>query len=105
MSFWDRVRDNALSFGIPAWVQVGMAFTLGLLLAPFSYGLVYYLLFLIGYEVFAIYLSAMDPRYWCLKTRLAVMLASLIGFLLGRWVDGRKDLLEDNKKIAKRKKL
>ena len=91
-----------LSTDVPTFVQIIMAFTLGILFAPFSYGLLYFLIFLISYEAIAIYLSRMNCRYWCFRTRVSVVIASIVGFLIGRWVDGRKDLLEDDKKKSKR---
>lgn len=102
-SLQDYARDLMLNTDMSVFIQVLMAFATGILFAPWSYGLLYFLGFLIAYEVIAIYLSRMNPAYWCFRTRVAVLIASIVGFLTGRLIVGYENLLEDRKKLKGKK--
>lgn len=72
-------------------VQLILAFTLGILLSPWSYGLLYFLLFLIAYEIVLVYMTEAQVPYWRIETRLGVIAASILGFIIGRVLVGFPD--------------
>ena len=61
-----------------------IAFGISLILARFSDGLVYLILFIIVYELFLYFMTDADPEYWTFQTRIIIIIASLIGFAIGR---------------------
>lgn len=70
------------------FVQLIGAFCTGVLFSPWSWGLRWFVAFLIVYEVLAIYFTRCDSLYWKFSTRIGVVCASLLGFILGRILVG-----------------
>jgi hypothetical protein len=68
--------------------QLISSFCLGVLFSPWSWGLVYYIAFLLIYEILSAYYTWCQLPYWRLSTRLGVIAASLLGFILGRILVG-----------------
>lgn len=66
--------------------QVVIGFTMGLLLAPFSMGLMYFLFWTLIVEVMYAYYSEMKKPHWRWLARLAIFSAAFYGFILGRWL-------------------
>lgn len=92
-------NDRCCDFG-----QIVAAFTLGIIFSPWSWGLLYFLLFIIGYELVAIYMTAAEEPYWRFETRIGVIAASILGFVIGRIIDGFPDPLQNmpKKKLPKK---
>ncbi len=66
--------------------QLILSFCLGILFAPFTYGFIYYLIFLILYEIILFAMS----KPWNYELRIGVFAFSLIGFIIGRYLVGKK---------------
>jgi len=62
-------------------LELFFTFVIGLLLSPFSYGFVYYILYIIAYELFILFYN--DNSYEKYQ-RLLIIGVSLIGFIIGR---------------------
>jgi hypothetical protein len=77
-------------------VQWIVAFSLGVLLASWSTGFVFYIMLLIGKEIF-FYIR--DPS--SLLTRVGIIFLSLYGYIIGRSILQYDDPLEDNKRTSK----
>lgn len=64
-----------------------IGFVLGILFAPYSYGFIAYLGFIIVFEIFTYAYTRGNPEYYGdLRSRLIVVVASLAGFILGRFL-------------------
>lgn len=72
-----------------------IAFCLGVLFSPWSWGFIYYLAFLILYEIVTAYMTWCQPPYWCLSSRIGIVAASLLGFIVGRIIVGYEHPLKD----------
>lgn len=68
--------------------QLIASFCLGVLFSPWSWGLQWFIAFLIVYEILAIYFTRCDSLYWKANIRIGVVAASLLGFILGRILVG-----------------
>lgn len=60
-----------------------VGFSLGLVFSPWSYGLVYYLIFVVLYELIYLYMYRGDKTV-TYGGRSIVIIFSLIGFIIGR---------------------
>lgn len=65
--------------------QLFMAFSLGVVLSPFSTGIKWFLLFIILYEVLYGYMVKFQMPYWRPLGRLGIFCASILGWILGRY--------------------
>lgn len=73
--------------GYTAIAQAVVGFALGIIFSPYSWGFVFYVGFLIVFEVFTYAFTRGDPAYYGdLRSRLFVILASISGFILGRFL-------------------
>lgn len=68
--------------------QVALGFALGLILAPFSVGLLIFLVFYFIFELFYLYRVGFRYTLQDLIARFAIFLYALLGFLFGRWASG-----------------
>ncbi len=66
--------------------EVLISFSMGVLLSPISFGLFWFLLFLIIYEV--IYYCLVHKAFWDSNTRACVVIYSILGWIVGRSVRG-----------------
>ncbi len=67
------------------WSSLVLSFCFGIIFAPFSLGLYYFLIWLILYEIFLyIYYKSFDYG-----ERIAILVISLLGFLIGRLLIAR----------------
>ena len=66
--------------------QIVIAFVWGLLFGSISWGLIWLIVFLIIYEIFIFYVTEGLAPYWGFLVRVAVIAATLIGWVLGRWL-------------------
>lgn len=73
--------------------QLAAAFCLGILFSPWSWGLVYFISFLLIYEILAAYYTWCEAPYWRWTTRLGVLFFSVLGFFVGRLIVGHKDIM------------
>lgn len=69
-------------------MQVIIAFALGVIFSPFSYGFLFFLLYLVVYELAYLFFTRGCCPYWGFLFRGAVIGASILGWLLGRIVLG-----------------
>ncbi len=68
--------------------QYIVAFGIGMIFAPFSYGLIFYLFTLIMFELILFYYGR--SRSWNPRIRLTIVLFSFIGWITGRILTGFK---------------
>lgn len=83
MREWLCSKDNT------RMAQVIISLSLGILMSPISNGLFYLLLFIIIYEIVLWIVCPYDRTNgspWELLTRAAVIMASILGFIIGRLV-------------------
>ena len=74
-------------------VQIVVSFVFGLILAPYGYGFIYFLIYLLAYEfVYLLATQGCNP-YWGPVFRLGAVSASILGFLIGRIILGWKNPL------------
>lgn len=67
--------------------QAVVGFALGILFAPYSWGFIFYVGFIIVFEIFTYAFTRGDPKYYGdLRSRLLVVIASISGFILGRFL-------------------
>ena len=64
--------------------QTITAVGIGILLSPFSAGLIYFIIFIIVYEALYYYWTGGKSTLWGLDTRAGVIFGSIFGWLLGR---------------------
>ena len=77
-------------------MQIIVAFALGVIFSPFSYGLIYLLIYLLIYEIiYLIFTQACYP-YWGIVFRLAVVSASIYGWIIGRTIVGWRNPLRND---------
>jgi hypothetical protein len=86
-------------------IQLITSFCFGVLLAPFSWGFFFFLLFLILYELgfyqFCIQTNFLE--YDPLIVRLGIVAASIYGWIIGRYLVGYIDPMNHWKKIQMKK--
>ena len=70
---------------------IGAAFFAGILFSPWSFGIIYYLLFLIIWELLFYGWCNYKNVFWNWQIRLSIVLAALFGFLLGRTMINEDD--------------
>lgn len=101
--------DRNFMFNLPGsssgGLQIIIAFMLGVLFSPWSYGLLYFLLFLLVYEIILIYFCRTHSEKWCIDVRIGVFAASILGFVIGRYLTGYRHPLDDDHRIGKSKKF
>jgi len=66
--------------------QLVFSFALGLLFGPMSWGIIYYVIFIIIYEIIVFYVTSGLEPFWRLISRISINSAALIGWMLGRWL-------------------
>jgi hypothetical protein len=73
--------------GYSAISQAIVGFALGILFAPYSWGFIFYVGFIIVSEIFTYAFTRGDSTYYGdLRSRLLVVMASISGFILGRFL-------------------
>jgi hypothetical protein len=95
------------------FAQLVSAFVLGLVFSPFSFGVIYFVAFIIVYEIAYAYFSRLERPYWRLEGRIGIEAAAIAGFIIGRILVGFDDPLRDSssssntegKKLSYREKL
>jgi hypothetical protein len=76
------------------FAQILTAFLIGVLTSPWSWGIVFFLLFLLAMELLTLYQLGINSPFWRIEVRLAVIVASVLGFLFGRALVGFSNLFE-----------
>ena len=66
------------------FVQLVTAFTLGVILSPWSAGLKWFLAFIVIYELVLGYVVRFQMPYWRPLARAGIICASIFGWILGR---------------------
>lgn len=69
-------------------VQILIAFLTGFIFSPWSLGFLYFILFLIFYELMVIYYTNCSEPYWKIEVRIGILASSMLGFLLGKLIVG-----------------
>lgn len=65
------------------------SFALSMVLAPWSWGIIFFFIFLVVWEI-GMYLGTRGkPPFWFLEVRLAIVAASVLGWLVGRELTGK----------------
>jgi hypothetical protein len=81
-------------------MQVLIAFCLGVIFSPFSYGFALFIFYLVVYELlYAIFTGVCYP-YWAPLFRLAVVAASIYGWIIGRTVAGWTNIFQADPNAA-----
>lgn len=75
----------------PEIAQILASFALGILFAPWSWGPLYFITFLIAYEIVCGYFTRGQAPYWRLEARVGILFASILGFIIGRTLVGHQD--------------
>ncbi len=66
--------------------QIVFSFAIGLLFGPISWGLAYFIAFIIIYEIIVFYItSGLSPK-WRFLARLGINAAAILGWIIGRWL-------------------
>ena len=77
-------------------MQLILAFALGVIFAPYSYGFAFFFVFLVVYEFFyATFTNLQDP-FWSPFLRISVVAVSLFGWIIGRYIVGWVNPLRDD---------
>jgi len=84
------------------FAQLVSAFLISLILSPWSWGFYYFFGFLIIYEFICIIGTQCREPYWRLGFRISVILASMLGWIIGRIIFGYKDPFHSKKRNEKR---
>ena len=78
-----------------------MSLIVGFLFSGISWGLIYVIIFLILWEIaYFAYLDC-NGKAWNLESRITIILAAVLGFLLGANLHDKDDHCEDYKKFKK----
>lgn len=64
------------------------AFAIALTLASWSYGIIFFFAFLVTWEIIYYIAVRGTKPYWFLEVRLAIIAASILGWLIGRELTG-----------------
>lgn len=67
-------------------MQVILAFSFGVILSPWSYGLFFLFVGIIFYEIFLYVFTHGNERYYDVFTRCGVIYASILGYIIGRTI-------------------
>lgn len=78
-------------------VQVISAFAIGVIFSPWNRALLLFITFLIVYEVIYLYTTSFNLPYWRLEGRVAIVMASIFGFIVGRTLVGFDDPIKDDR--------
>lgn len=76
-------------------VQVVSAFAVGVIFSPWSRALLLFITLLVVYELLYFYSTSFSLPYWRLEGRAAILMASILGFILGRTLVGFDDPIRD----------
>lgn len=74
--------------------QVIISLVFGILLSPWSSGLFFLVIFIIAYEILYYIFTKGNPLYYNVFVRTSVILASILGFIIGRTLSGDEVLQE-----------
>lgn len=71
-------------------IQLLVAFLIGLLTSPWSFGFVYFITFIIIYEIILafVYSQCTEDYIYTLELRFGIIIVSILGFLFGRILVG-----------------
>lgn len=81
------VRDS-----YPVAAQLVVGFFIGVLLSPYSTGIVYVIAFFVVYELLIYVITEGKPPYWNFYDRLGIVCAYLLGWVSGRALNGSVDI-------------
>lgn len=66
--------------------QIIAAFVFGAIFGPWSWGIIFLLIYFIIYEILFYLFTHGDPNYWQIETRLAVFCAYFLGWIVIRTI-------------------
>jgi hypothetical protein len=66
------------------WSQLLVGFVAGIIMAPYSYGFLYLIIFLFIWEILFAWWTSMNKKYWSWQGRLGIILASILGWFIGK---------------------
>lgn len=78
--------------------QLLMGFCIGLIFSPWSYGWLFFVIFLIVWELLYGIATKWHPSRWNLYERLLVLAVSLLGWVIGRMLVGYNQPFENRRK-------
>lgn len=82
-SFIEKIRRNRFNTELFQYIT---SFTFGLAFGAVSFGLMWYFLFIMVYELFYAILTGGIYPFWSFRARVSVNLLGIIGWALGRWI-------------------
>jgi len=65
-------------------LQLITAFVIGLLFGPFAYSLIFYVSFIILYEILYLLVTKATAPWFTIQSRAAIILAGIGGWIVGR---------------------
>ncbi len=71
--------------------QLIVSFCLGVLFSPWTFGPLFYIVFILVYEIICGYVYQFKSPFWNFSTRIGIIFSSLFGFLVGRILIGYDD--------------
>ena len=86
----DKVKNYAQNYYCSEYTtdlnQIALGFVLGLLFGGFSSGLIWFIIYVILFEIYIYYITRELDTEWKLLSRIGINCATLIGWILGRWL-------------------
>ena len=76
--------------------QLISSFVFGAIFAPWSWGIIFLLIFFVIYEILFYMFTGGDPRYWQPETRMGVFCAYLLGWIMIRTIISEPVVQSDN---------
>lgn len=76
------------SKGYTPTAQVISSFCVGILFSPYSWGLLYFVMFMIIFELLEYIFTQGDPEFYQVTTRLGVICGYFLGWIIGRRAAG-----------------
>lgn len=87
----DNWNDLACWLENDPYINMTASFIVGFLFSGISWGIVYVIIFLIVYEIlYSLYKNA-NYQYYLIEERIGLVLAALLGYLLGAIFHGKDD--------------
>lgn len=80
----DYIRGFVVNPKSTLLYQIIFAVAMGITFSPWSYGLVYYIIFVMIWELLYGYFLSFDFNVWNPLERLGVVLAGFLGWIIGR---------------------
>lgn len=84
MSQLDQFFDLFQNKDYTPIVQLVSAFIIGIIFSPWSISPLWFIAFIIAYEIFYAFVTQLQWPYWIFSVRCGVIMFSVLGWLIGR---------------------